>query len=57
MKNFKKNWMTSLGGVLILGCLALHLFGRITGEQLTVSIGVIGSAVAFVSKDGNKTGV
>jgi hypothetical protein len=53
----KKNWKTTLGGILIFVVLTLHQADYISAEVLA-SVTAILTALGFVvAKDGNKTGV
>lgn len=49
----KKNWKTTISGILILMAVTLYLFNRISTEQFTTATAFIVSLGFFYSKDHN----
>ena len=52
---FKRNWKTTLSGMLVFIAIGLYFFNHITTEQFSTATAVLVSVGFFASKDSKPT--
>ena len=57
LQNIKSNWKTSLSGVLVAVFTIMYCLEKINTEDYVTALGVIGTIIALLSKDSDKTGI